>query len=108
MVYPFSEEEYRRDIAALNNNKAAGIDDVLVEQLKKLGPKTPMWLLAMLNNCSTQNKIPTIWRKSNIIVILKAGKDSAIPKSYRPIYIPPVTHVQTIRTHVPEQNSAYY
>ena len=33
MVYPFSEEEYRRDIAALKNNMAAGIDDVLVEQL---------------------------------------------------------------------------
>ena len=32
MVYPFSEEEYRRGIATLKNNKAAGIDDVLVEQ----------------------------------------------------------------------------
>ena len=33
MVYPFSEEEYRRGIATLKNNKAAGIDHVLVEQL---------------------------------------------------------------------------
>ena len=49
MVYPFSEEEYRRVIAALKNNKAAGIDDVLVEQLNNLGPKTHKWLLAMLN-----------------------------------------------------------
>ena len=65
MVYPFSEEEYRRGIAALN--KAAGIDDVLVKQLTNLGHKR---LLAMLNNCFTQNKIPTIWRKSKIIVIL--------------------------------------
>ena len=60
MVYPFSEEEYRRGIATLNNNKAAGIDEVLVEQLKGLGPNTYKWLLAMLNNCFTQNKIPTI------------------------------------------------
>ena len=35
MVYPFSEEEYRRDITALTNNKAAEIDDVLVKQLNK-------------------------------------------------------------------------
>ena len=35
----FSEEEYRKGIAALKNNKAAGIDDILVEQLKNLGPK---------------------------------------------------------------------
>ena len=35
LVSAFSEEEYRKGIAALKNNKAAGIDDILVEQLKK-------------------------------------------------------------------------
>ena len=85
MVYPFSEEEYRRGIAALKSNKAAGIDDVLVEQLNNLDPQTHKWLFAMLNNCFTQMKIPTIWMKSKIIAILKSLKDSAIPKSYRPI-----------------------
>ena len=39
MVYPFSEDEYRRGIATSKNNDAAGIDNVLVEQLKNLGPK---------------------------------------------------------------------
>ena len=38
MVSPFSEDEYRKGVATLNNNKAAGRDDVLVEQLKNLGP----------------------------------------------------------------------
>ena len=32
-----SEEEYRRNIASLKNNKAAGIHDVLGEQLNNLG-----------------------------------------------------------------------
>ena len=36
---PISEEEYKKGIATLKNKKAAGIDDVLVEQLKK--PRTP-------------------------------------------------------------------
>ena len=85
MVYIFSEEGYRRGIAALKNNKAAGIDGVLVVQLKNTGPKTHKWLLAMLNNCFTQNKIPTIWRKSKNIAMLKHGKDSATPKNYWPI-----------------------
>ena len=85
MVYPLSEEDYRRGIAALKKKKAAGIDDVLVEQLKNLGPKTDKWLLAMLNNCFTQNKITIIWRKSKIIAILKPGEDSAIPKNNWPI-----------------------
>ena len=38
VVSAFSEE-YRKGIAALKYNKAAGIYDVLVEQLKNLGPK---------------------------------------------------------------------
>ena len=36
MAHPFSEEEYKKGIAALENNKAAARDDVLVEQLNIL------------------------------------------------------------------------
>ena len=72
-------------MAALKNNKAACRDDILVEQLKHLGPKAHKWLLTMLNICFMENKIPTIWRQSKIIAILKPGKDSSIPKNYRPI-----------------------
>ena len=84
-VYPFSEGEYNKGVAALKNNKAARRDDILVEQLKHLGPKAHKWLLTMLNICFMENKIPTIWRQSKIIAILKPGKDSSIPKNYRPI-----------------------
>ena len=85
LVSAFSEEEYRKGIAALKNNKAAGIDDILVEQLKNLGPKAHKRLHTMLNTCFIENKIPKIWKQSKIIAILKPGKDSAIPKNYRPI-----------------------
>ena len=60
MVYPFSEEEYRKEVAILNNNKALGRDDVRVEQLKNLGPKAHRWLLTMLNKCIMENKTPTV------------------------------------------------
>ena len=80
MAHPFSEEEYRNGITALKNNKIAGIDYVLVEQLKHLGPKDNKWLHAMLNVCFTGNKVPKIWRQSKIIAILKPGKD--IPVSF--------------------------
>ena len=85
MAQPFNEEEYKKGISALKNNNAADRDDVLVEQLKYLGQKANEWLHTMLNVCFTGNKIPKIWRQSKIIAILKSGKDSAIPKNYRPI-----------------------
>ena len=83
MVSAFSEEEYIKGIAALKNNKAAGIDYIMAEQLKNLGPKAHKWLHIMLNTCFIENKIPKIWRKSKIIAILKPGKDS--PGSHVPV-----------------------
>ena len=85
MAHSFCEEEYKKGIAALKNNKTAGRDDVLVELLKHLGQMANKWLHTMLNVCFTGNKIPKIWRQSKIIAILKPGKYSAIPKNYRPI-----------------------
>ena len=91
MVNPLSDEEYRRGITTLKNNKAAGIDCVLVEQLKKLGPNTHKWLPAMPKNCFTQKK-SRIWRKkSEIITILKHGE---IRKRYRPISL--LCHTYTL------------
>ena len=69
MVYPFSKEEYRKGVAILKNNKASGRDDVLVEQLKNIGPKGHRWLLTILNKCFIENKIPTLWIQSKIIVL---------------------------------------
>ena len=63
-----------------------------MKQLKNIGPKTHRWLLEMLNKCFIENKIPTIWRLSQNIVIRKHGKDSAIPKSYRLISLVCHTH----------------
>ena len=52
---------------------------------KNLEPRAHRWLHSMLNVCFTENRIPKVWRQSKIITILKTGKESAKPKSYRPI-----------------------
>ena len=46
----------KKGIATLKNKKAAGIDDVLVEQIKNLGPRTQRWLHSMPNLCFTENR----------------------------------------------------
>ena len=83
LVYLFSEEEYRKGVTVLKNNNADG-RDVLVEQLNNLSPKAHRCLLAMLNKCFAENKVQQ-YGLSKIIRILNAGKDTAIPKRYRPI-----------------------
>ena len=50
-VSAFSDEEYRKGIAALKYNKEAGIYDVQVEQLKNIKPKAHKWFPTMLSKC---------------------------------------------------------
>ena len=99
-VYPFSEGEYNKGVSASKNNKAAGRDEILVEQLKHLGPKAHKWLLIMLNICFMEIKIPTVWKQSKIIAILKPKNSKELPT-----YIPHMSHVQTLRNNDTEQDS---
>ena len=69
----------------MKNNQASGLDDILCEQIKHLGPKATVWLNEMINNSLASKKFPKLWRKSKVIAILKLGKDSSLHKCYRPI-----------------------
>ena len=68
LAFPFTKEEYKKETA---------IDDVMVEQLKNLGPRAHRCLHSMLNVFFTENRIPKVWRQSKIIAILKPGKYSS-------------------------------
>jgi len=71
--------------------KAPGPDNIHPEFIKNLGPSGLKWLAALFSTCMRLNLLPKIWRKANIITILKPGRDAKVPKSYRPIsllYVP--------------------
>ena len=65
LTSPFTMKKLMKGIKIMNNNKAACLGDMLCEQIKHLGPKAMVWLRAMIS-------------------ILKPGKESSLPKSYRP------------------------
>ncbi|KAJ8710342.1 hypothetical protein PYW07_009708 [Mythimna separata] len=82
---PFTLTDIIYAIKALKTGKAAGVDDLTVEQLKHLGPVAVSWLLAFFNKCLLTTNIPKLWRQTKIIAIPKPGKPLNDPKSYRPI-----------------------
>ena len=99
MVYPFSEEEYRKGVAILY--KVSVGDHVLLEQLKNLGPKVHKWLLTMLNKCfKDHNTIETVQDYRHT----EAWKGLCESKEL-PTNIPLVSYVQTLRKNDTEQNS---
>ena len=79
LTSPFLMEDLLHGVKALRNNKAAGLDDMLCEQIKHFGEATLRWYILKTH------KFPKLWRKSKVIAILKPGKDSTLPKSYIPI-----------------------
>ena len=55
----------------------------------------------MMNSTLKTHKFPKLRRKSKVIAILKPGKDSTLPKSYRPISL--LCHT-VVRTYDPKPN----
>jgi len=85
---------YRRQPPRLVNLHSFGLIASLVNTLpkrppyatvKNLGPSGLKWLAAFFSTCMRLNLLPKIWRKANIMSILKPGKDAKVAKSYRPI-----------------------
>jgi len=67
------------------------------EFIRNLGPSGFKWLAAFVSTCMRLNLLPKLWRKANIIAILKPGKDAKVPKSYRPISLlcVPLSHLKS-------------
>ncbi|KAK3885135.1 hypothetical protein Pcinc_010617 [Petrolisthes cinctipes] len=82
---PFTEEDLTTAISHLKHGKASGLDGITPEIVTHLGVNAREWLLSLLNKCATSLKIPKIWKRAKVVALLKPGKDSTSPKSYRPI-----------------------
>jgi len=82
---PFEMDELNMAIGVMKNRKAAGIDGIMTEQIKQLGPKAKEWLLNMFNNCIKTDSIPTEWLKSHVVALLKPGKAPTDASNFRPV-----------------------
>ena len=82
---PVSKEEVEVAIKYMKAGKAAGIDGIYPDMIKKLGPKAMQWLSIIFSEAVEYSKIPRIWKEAKILAILKPGKPPNIPSSYRPI-----------------------
>jgi len=76
-------------IKNLKNNKSPGHDQISNKIIKNLPPKSIIWLTYIFNALLRLSYFPPTWKNSIIITILKPGKPSNNPSSYRPISLLP-------------------
>ena len=82
---PFTTDMVTKTLKQLNNSGATGIDGISNQHLKHLGPKAHAEITSIFNQSVTHNQIPTIWKRSKIIPLLKPGKSPTQSSSFRPI-----------------------
>jgi len=72
-------------LGSTKNGKAAGIDNILPEFIKRLGTAGRQWLARFMSRIASEGMIPKCWRKAKVIAVLKPGKDPKQESSYRPL-----------------------
>ena len=85
---PYNAEfSYRGLITALSKKKstAPGADTVHYDMLRNLPDTAKFQLLKLINKSWNEGSLPSQWKESTIVPILKPGKDPHEPASYRPI-----------------------
>jgi hypothetical protein len=77
--------EVQDSIRGLKIIKAPGPDGIPNRVLKQLPQRMILLLVALFNAIFRTQYFPPVWKHARVISILKAGKDPALPSSYRPI-----------------------
>jgi hypothetical protein len=78
-------EEFQDVIRGLKVSKAPGPDSITNGALKHLPMRAVLLLVHIFNSILYTHHFPPVWKHARVISILKPGRDSAQPSSYRPI-----------------------
>lgn len=87
----FSSEDINFALMSMKNGKASGFDSVYTEFLTYCGPRTRLWLARFFSNIVSSNCLPSTFKRTKIIALLKPGKSEELPENYRPIALLSVT-----------------
>ena len=90
-IFEFKEVEEStilRELAALNTNKATGLDQINAKLLKDSASSIVSGLTKIINASLFSQTFPDIWKKGKIVPLHKS-KDPKSPNNYRPITILP-------------------
>lgn len=82
---PFTPEEVSNAIKDIKPNKAPGTDGIPPEFLIHCGKFAKTWLSKFYTDILKTGNLPNIFKQTKIIAILKPGKPTDNPASYRPI-----------------------
>ena len=84
-----TDQEVKDLINILDTSKSTGCDEISPKLVHKAGDSIVSPLTRLFNLCLHKNKIPSLWKKANVIPIHKKDEKDVL-NNYRPISILPV------------------
>ena len=81
----FTEAEMQAAVSHLKIGKAQGPDHIAPEFISNCGTLMLNWLREFLSQCMFSLSIPIVWRRADIIAVLKPNKPGDDAKNYRSI-----------------------
>ena len=81
----FTDAELDAALGKVKPRKAAGLNEVGSDYVRRLTSKARRWFLTLINESWRRGWIPQVWRNGLVIPILKKGKPPEVLGSYRPI-----------------------
>ena len=80
-----TKNEVEEALRIMRTGKAAGLDGIPAECLKKGGVAVVEWLVRLLNICFEAGEVPADWRMAAIVPIFKGKGDQHVCGNYRGI-----------------------
>lgn len=81
---PITTQELYTAAGKMKNGKAAGLDGLPSEVVKRVIQNQTDWILENFNNC-LKEEFPNCWKEAKVVLIPKTGKSLDNPSSYRPV-----------------------
>ena len=72
-------------VSHLKSGKAQGPDHIAPEFINNCGTLMLNWLREFFSQCMCRLRLPKVWRRADIIAVLKPNKPADDAKNYRPI-----------------------
>ena len=90
-IIRFKDEDVLKIIKSLNINKAHGHDDISIRLLQICGAEVVKPLSLIFKNCIQYGIFPNLWKKSNIVPIIRREISSAwLTIIFRPLSLLPM------------------
>ena len=81
----FTEAEMLAAVSHLKSGQAQGPEHIAPEFIINCGTLMLNWLSELFSQCMHSLRLPNVWRRADIIAVLKPNKSADDAKNYRPI-----------------------